>query len=867
MPGPSNNSSVSVFHFTSNISHAKIRKYKLATERGMAPQNTRKTRNQGATSTQSNGPSDLSERSADSHASPTTEPPPVKRPRLKLNVRQPKPKQDDSDTIAVSRPRREARKRYSALVDDEDVQMTEDTPEVASEKAVSPAPSSGLSSLSSAPPTPPREESPFQDPTPHELTARDDYGDFMSYYIAGGDEETEKTKQEIATAKGKRKSKSEAKTAKKVETAKTSKASKQPTPPSPKATPQSATPVQQPTQAKDQPPLQQPIAQQGPPINNQQPPAQQVPDGTGPRNSIPNAPPRYPQGPPPTGMQRMPPPMPPPMPPTMPMPPPMPAPVIHFIDIVHELKPSERDSIADMIFKLETLSSALTNFGGVPAVPATPPLEGKTANVKKAATKKQPAAPASNQIDGFLSLFDAADDDEDESEEGSEEDDDDEFEEEDVNTRQKFPGAKDAQLTYGIQFIQNALKSWAQQRTTHQITLQLQHQHNQALAEYYASQQNRGPGRPRKFAEPLPGQPGGPRPILQMDLAETPEGVAIKAFQRVLNSGALQVNARLHAGLSRALRHLYMQIDHLINQGPKESTNWQCMSYSAQISAHKFRVEQVKKADETRRQQMMGALPLNQQVNSFQAQQANAIDLERRRSMQHAQQQPYLAAQHLHPMQMNYSAPSTPAVPSPSPALGNVQGQSLEQPLENAPSGTPTASANGVQLDKIKLYMPGFLPRSGQAMKFSFAPHNEAAVKVFGSDAFPAEHHLGSNSPNTGPMMGTMSAPPMRQSGTQRASSDIAMPDAPPTTIDLTSDGPESAPAAPQVPTPGTKTASGFTAVNKPASAPPVDAAGSPKEASASPALDSGAAKSKGRNRAANMAARMPFAGAVIEDK
>ncbi|KXT16311.1 hypothetical protein AC579_3760 [Pseudocercospora musae] len=884
MPGPANTPSVSVFHFTSRISNAKIAKYKSATERGMAPSSTRNStsRLRRAASAKSNE-SDLTEGSPVSgHELPPVEPPPAKKPRLKINLRWPVPKPDYSDTIAVSRPRRQARKRYSETVGDVDVETTEVMPEIVSEKAASPAPSSGLSSLSSAPPTPPREEQPFKDESPPGSAARADYGDFMSYYIAdgGADEENEHSQ---TVPKGKRKSKSQA-AKPKVETAKTLDP-KQPSRSSPEATPQAATPNQQPPSAGSPHPEQQPVVPQTINANNERASSQRIQNGPTQAQNVPSAPPRYPQGPPRPGMQR-PPPLPLPNPP-----PPMPQPVIHFIDITHDPKPTKPDTIAEMIHKLETLSSALTNFGGVPAVPATPPPEGKPAQTNKAQAKKPVAPQANDQIDGFLSLF-GADDDEDDSQ-SSVAADVEEQQEENVNYQQKNPGDPDGPLTYGIQFIQNALKSWAQQRTTHQITHQLHMQHNLALSDYYNSQQNRGPGRPRKFVEPLPGQPGGPRPILQMDLADTPEGVAIKAFQRVLDSGCLQVNARLHAGLSRALRHLYMQIDHLINQGSKENTNWQCMSYSAQISAHRFRVEQFKEAnakaqEQQQQQQQLAAqmLPGHQTMNlNSESQQMNAIELERRRSMQHAQQQPYIAAQHLNPLQLNGSPSAMPVGPSPSPTPGGMpQGHAAGHPMQNG--ATPGPANAAVQLTKMKLYMPGFLPRSGQSMKFSFAPHSEAAVQAFGSEAFPPEQAPGPQIPNRGPMSASPMQP-MRANNPGPASNDTSMSDALPTTIDLTSDGPDptpvpsTQPALAQVQIPVPKTGSGFTAVNKPApsSAVPCSTSllnGSEKEASpetirvarkcssgaasasASPALGSGSSR---------LTARMPHPGAVVEDK
>lgn len=284
----------------------------------------------------------------------------------------------------------------------------------------------------------------------------------------------------------------------------------------------------------------------------------------------------------------------------------------------------------------------------------------------------------------------------------------------------------------------------------------------------------------------------GPGPIIHMDLAQTPEGVAIKDFQSILDSGCLQVNAILPAELSRALRHLYMQIDHLINQGSKSNDHWTCMSYQAQINANKERVdrfkEQQKQAREevTRQQQlsnqdMMTKLNMRpQEITSPTDEQTHAIELERRRSKQHAQAQPYISQQHLNPLQLGprtsetptangpspppsrgaapppQSGPSTAATPAPGPSSAGSPplSNSARAELDGDPDD-PNSRAHQVQLDKMKLYMPGFLPRSGQSMKFSFAPHSDAALRVFGSESFPTDEP-GSSLPNRGPM----SAPP-----------------------------------------------------------------------------------------------------------
>ena len=181
-----------------------------------------------------------------------------------------------------------------------------------------------------------------------------------------------------------------------------------------------------------------------------------------------------------------------------------------------------------------------------------------------------------------------------------------------------------------------------------------------------------GPGRPRKFPDASDGsdKKSPPSdtlaPTWRVPLQGTPEGVAIKAFRDVLDSGCLQVNAVLPVELSRALRHLYMQIDHLINQGVKSEREWHCMSYGAQIAANKVRVEkwkadQAKAQEEMARQQHLSqqqvmqqmGLPAHnhpqyQQMTPVEAQNAHAIELERMRSAQH----PYPSQQPFNPMQV-----------------------------------------------------------------------------------------------------------------------------------------------------------------------------------------------------------------------
>lgn len=659
---------VTVFHFTSRISNAKIRKYKLATERGMAPGTTAGSaavlhRNNRSESAQTNG----SPASTDSNL--VDAPRQTKKPRLKINVG-PKTPKVPSDTIAQTRPRREnvSRPRYSQELDAEKKKSVSGAVVPAS-----PAASSGLSSLSSAPPSgvdsESREESPFIDPEPSD--SRADYGDFMSYYIAGGDAEDQNVPKkhtadsEEAAAKRKRQSTAKAATqtnaSPSTESSRPTKRAKKETP-----TPKVLTPAE--SHAQSQRRALNAIQPNGPTGQARRPSQPAQPMQPVPRPM--NVPPPYPQGPP-AGMQMHPQHMPPQPPPAIPQP------IIQFVDIVHEPRPTQPDTIAVMIRKLQDLSTALTNFGGVPAVPATPPPERPKVRVK---AKPQPAAP-SDPLDGFLSLF---------GDEGEEGDQSEEVEEE-FNFNVVLPdlGTADGSLSYGIQFIQNALKSWAQQRITHQITQQLQSSHQQALLLEQQMAQRRGPGRPKKFPEvPLPGQPGGPPPVIQTNLTDTPEGVAIKAFQSVLDSACLRANVVLPVELSRALRHLYMQIDHLINQGAKEDRgSWYCMSYGAQIAAHKARVAkwkemQAKAQEEMARQQAMAQQLTMQQmgvdtrtvnVTNDQARHAHEMELERKRSMQHAQQQPYNSQQHLNPLHFGPQPPAVPiaAGPSPSPVASN----------------------------------------------------------------------------------------------------------------------------------------------------------------------------------------------------
>ena len=651
------------------------------------------------------------------------EPPQAKRPRLKLNFKPPEPNDSPGDTITVSRPKRQSvqKARYSEDADVSDGGASDDAVKSKPER------SSTLSSRVSLPlskPTAARQAESREEP--RSKSARQDYGDLMSYYIADGNDEDEQIDKpekmlppQLSLQPQRRK------------------------PPSIKITipRRSYSPSQ--SVGKDN---------------------RSVPRVVEPRNGIP-------QHPAPQQVVHRPPPPPPP--------PAIPQPILHFVEIAHPPKPTQPDTVASMIEKLEKLSAALTSFGGVPAEPITPHMEKK---------HSKPKAP----IESFLALFedDAAEDAEDEV----------------VESLPINPGIPDESLAYGIQFIQNALKSWAQQRLHLQYSQQFQAQGSQAQQQQqshpHPHQQKRRPGRPRKFGEDHdPAHVSQPPQTIRLDLAETPEGAAIRAFQSVLDSGCLQINVILPAELTRALRRLYMQIDRLINQGAKDEAPWKCCSYNTQILSHQIRLEKWKEAharaqEEMVRQQhlaqqhMMAQMGLQNgrpaQWTPAQAQHAHAIELERRRSVQHAAQQPYISQQHLNPLQLGTPTPnvragfgppaSTNSAPSSMGPPGRLPGdRSMKAsrnpadylgalPSENQPGLTRDVMGQ-VQLDRMKMYMPGFLPRSGQSMKFSFTPHNDVAMRVFGADAFPADYnsqHMPEKSlagaPRRSPLSATVSA-------------------------------------------------------------------------------------------------------------
>ncbi|KAH9843247.1 hypothetical protein Tdes44962_MAKER07567 [Teratosphaeria destructans] len=488
------------------------------------------------------------------------------------------------------------------------------------------------------------------------------------------------------------------------------------------------------------------------------------------------------------------------------------------------------------------------------------------------------------------------------------------------------PGQPDGPLTYGIKFIQNALRSWAQQRLTHSMGPEL-HRQAHEWAQQQAAAKKRGPGRPRKFTggedeQQQPEPPNHPPPVL-IKADTTPEGQAVKSFQEVIDSGCLQVNAVLPVELTEALRHLYMQIDQLINQGSKKEEKWACMSYGAQIAAHRTRVEKAKEAhakaqEEIARQnqishqlvlQQMGLPPTpSGPVNPNEATRQHELQLERRRSQQHAQQQPYLKQHHLNPLLLGSQPPGTPAgfAPSQSPANAPGPRSGSQAPTPVSASATPQGPTNQPSpingqnpqhMEKVKMYMPGYMPRSGTQMKFSFTPADPNALQTFGQQAFagpqmPSTGHRGpargshpppstsnaAQSPAGTPVVRSIETPVQvpqahgssdvieiseKEAQGGDRDTDVEMVDAVPIKKEA-GQTPAPAPPAPSI--------SGFTAVNAPQQ-PIVINTSSPVRTNGpagSPVLGSSAAtvsKMKPQQNGGDMASRYPHPGAVVVDQ
>jgi hypothetical protein len=324
---------VSVFHFTSKVSTAKIRKYKLATAKGMGP-----TRSGAKAPT----PALPSARTTRSNSTASQEPP-AKKPRLKLNLR--KPSSNDGDTIAVSRPKRTSagKSRYS-----EEAVLSDDDAEEITVKQ-SPAASSGLSSPLSAPASVKDEVV----ATDARVGGRDSYGDFMSYYIADGDDAEEEPVPKPKREYKKRKQAVQEKQQRKP------RAKKIPPPPVFEAVDDRPPAVSQPSQL----PPSQPTSRQSTAPRIMAAPRQVAINPQAHPNARPIPMPRPPHI-------------------RTPMPPPRP---MAEPPVLEEITVKYHASVPDKVKKLQTLSAALTNFGGVPTSGKTPipPQENKKKEAKK----------------------------------------------------------------------------------------------------------------------------------------------------------------------------------------------------------------------------------------------------------------------------------------------------------------------------------------------------------------------------------------------------------------------------------------------------------------------------------------------------
>lgn len=268
--------------------------------------------------------------------------PPAKRPRLKLNLR--KPSSNDGDTIAVSRPKRVSagRSRYSEHA----IESEDEVDNVTIER--SPAASSGLSSPISASTSVKNEVV----ATEARVGGRDSYGDFMSYYIADGDDAEDEP-----PPKSKRGAKKEKPVREKQQ--RKPRAKKMPT-----------SPMLAPVDGRPHPVTQPPLVPTSRPSSRHNPAPKKI--------SVPRPVAIHPQA----------------HPKARPLPVAQPSPVHNQIPqprpafeppVLEEITVKYHASVPEKVKKLQILSAALTNFGGVPSTGKT----AITAEEKKSQTKKQ----------------------------------------------------------------------------------------------------------------------------------------------------------------------------------------------------------------------------------------------------------------------------------------------------------------------------------------------------------------------------------------------------------------------------------------------------------------------------------------------
>jgi len=428
-----------------------------------------------------------------------------------------------------------------------------------------------------------------------------------------------------------------------------------------------------------------------------------------------------------------------------------------------------------MTTKVLNLSAALASFGGVPAMPESPRPVAKEA----AAPPPSHRTDEENNVDSLLGMFNDAD--------GEPKSD---FETAplhipeviDLQVPLQKPGEPDAPLTHGIEFIQNALRSWAIQRNISEYQMQyMQHQQYEA-----ASRAKHLTGRSNKHENGLyeHARPPKPPPHIRIDLSQTPEGAAILAFQEVLAAGCLQVNAQLPLPLSRALRRLYMQIDQLINQGARNEPQWRCMSYGAQIAAHRSRAEkwkimQVRTQQDFLRQQRnaqqhliqhTGPSPQHQNLMAQQQLQLqHAVNLERKLGVQDAAPQQLLTQ---HPANMvgvhqkSSTPPGDPIIPA-SPM--NPQSQHIR----SSPPSLDPVNGRRVHPNKIQLHGTDLPSRSDRPKKSSFAPEPDSVQQESRCNASHAQHAAASRSDQAGKSAKVLAAVPL---GTDSEDVDLTSP-------------------------------------------------------------------------------------------
>ncbi|WPH02091.1 Hypothetical protein R9X50_00494600 [Acrodontium crateriforme] len=729
---------VQVFHFDQKISKAKLKKYQEATERGMSCQQN------GAPAASTVLPK---KRSAPVDSSPPTRyptnkvaetsnlPPRLKKARVKLNVGPPPPTADD--TIAVSRPKREssARTNYSAN-QNESKQKTA----LVSSSGLSSLPSTPLQTSTSKPkPTPPRATT-GSDPSfaarfaaaTHDSPgnrAKYDYGDFSSYYIMDEDDDAHKPKEQDPVPRAKQPQ------AIPSQVSATAAGAKAPT-----------QPIVLPT--NHTPPQAQPRPQSIPPLHTQQ--AQQVQQTSAPRRMSRSKPPQIPYQshnlPPSTARLQQP-----------------DVPLVEIIDFERPRKEGitgAEESVKSMIIKLEHLSTSL-----LPLLGETKARAGAEGAAEASRIETPPAEPhveppaeppvehpAENALDGFLGLFE---DDDDDSENESKATPSQESISSRLSSKLVKPASIDETLVDGIGFIERVFKAWAHQRAQQEFNIRfLQASHNQKK-RYLSGTSRRGPGRPRKFDDVKGSSPGNSPPIsISTNLADTREGVAIKAFEDVINSGCFQVNGILPVEFTHALHKVHSQIERLIDNFKPQEPAWRCLSYGAQISANRHRVQQWQNAQAFAQEQMakfrmlthqhtmerMGLSPSVPMTESQFRENAQMMH-EYRTTMENAARYPQINQGHLNPAQPAdmVNGTTVPHHPHASYSMLPPGGLSNCEP-SHSNFGTvypPTHSDCGPSQNH-KDRPDHVVSRPVNGMTFSF-PHyeNPQAVRVFGEGAFP----------------------------------------------------------------------------------------------------------------------------------